>query len=116
MDGNGRWARQHGRPRLFGHRAGVENLRRVLRAAVEFNVPIVTLYAFSTENWKRPLEEVRGLLRILGDALAKEVDALHKNGVQLRHIGDLSPLSNTLKQQIYNAVDARCRFDCPYKW
>lgn len=104
MDGNGRWARQHLRPRLVGHRAGVENLRRVLRAAVEFEVPIVTLYAFSTENWKRPVEEVWGLLRILGDALEREVDELHKNGVQLRHIGDLTPLSDTLKQQIRAAI------------
>jgi len=104
MDGNGRWARRRMRPRLAGHHAGVENLRRVLRAAVEFKIPIVTLYAFSTENWKRPIEEVGGLLRILGDALEKEVDELHENGVQLRHIGDLTPLSDTLKQQIRGAI------------
>lgn len=105
MDGNGRWARGRNLPRLAGHRAGVENLRRVLRAAAEFGIPIVTLYAFSSENWKRPLEEVRGLLRILRDALGKEVDELHKNGVQLRHIGDLTPLSDDLKAQIQAAVE-----------
>lgn len=105
MDGNGRWARQHGMPRLAGHRAGVENLRHVLRAAAELHVPVVTLYAFSTENWKRPLEEVQGLLRILGDALEKEVGELHKNGVQLRHIGELAPLSDNLKRQIREAVE-----------
>lgn len=105
MDGNGRWARQHGMPRLAGHRAGVENLRRVLRAAVELHVPVITLYAFSTENWKRPLEEVQGLLRILGDALEKEVGELHKNGVQLRHIGDLTPLSKNLQRQIREAIE-----------
>lgn len=105
MDGNGRWARQRGLPRLAGHRAGVENLRRVLRAAVEFNVPIVTLYAFSSENWRRPAEEVRGLLNILHDALGKEVGELHKNGVQLRHIGDLTPLSDDLREQILSAVE-----------
>ena len=104
MDGNGRWAKSRNRPRLAGHRAGVENLRRVLRAAVEFGVPIVTLYAFSSENWKRPIEEVRGLLRILRDALSKEVGELHKNGVQLRHIGDLTPLSDDLQEQIRAAV------------
>ncbi|HNT73415.1 MAG TPA: polyprenyl diphosphate synthase [Anaerolineae bacterium] len=104
MDGNGRWARQHGLPRLVGHRTGVENLRRVLRAAVELHIPIITLYAFSTENWKRPLEEVQGLLHILGDALEKEVGELHKNGVQLRHIGDLTPLSENLKRQIREAM------------
>lgn len=105
MDGNGRWARQRGLPRLAGHRAGVENLRRVLRASVEFGVPIVTLYAFSSENWRRPIEEVRGLLSILRDALGKEVGELHKNGVQLRHIGDLTPLSDDLKEQIQAAVE-----------
>ena len=105
MDGNGRWARGRNLPRLAGHRAGVENLRRVLRAAVEFGIPIVTLYAFSSENWKRPREEVRGLLRILRDALGKEVGELHKNGVQLRHIGDLTPLSDTLREQIHTAVE-----------
>jgi undecaprenyl diphosphate synthase len=105
MDGNGRWARRRGLPRLAGHRAGVENLRRVLHAAVEFGVPIVTLYAFSSENWRRPMEEVRGLLNILRDALGKEVGELHKNGVQLRHIGDLTPLSDDLKEQIQAAVE-----------
>jgi len=105
MDGNGRWARAHGRPRLFGHRAGVENLRKILRASVELGISIVTLYAFSTENWTRPEDEIHGLLRILGDALDKEIGELHKNGVQLRHIGDLSPLSDPLKKQIQIAMD-----------
>ncbi|MDX9955577.1 MAG: isoprenyl transferase [Anaerolineae bacterium] len=105
MDGNGRWAKSRGLPRLAGHRAGVENLRRVLRAAVEFGIPIITLYAFSTENWKRPESEVRGLLRLLSDALAKEVGELHKNGVQLRHIGDLSLLSDDLQQHVRDAIE-----------
>jgi undecaprenyl diphosphate synthase len=105
MDGNGRWARGRGLLRLAGHRAGVENLRRVLRAAVELNVPIVTIYAFSTENWTRPEDEVRGLLRLLAESLEKEVDELDRNGVQLRHIGDLTPLSDALKRQIETAVE-----------
>ncbi len=105
MDGNGRWAKQRGLPRLAGHRAGVENLRRILSAAVKFNVPIVTLYAFSTENWRRPREEVDGLLDLLREALDKEVDKLHQNGVQLRHIGDLTPLSDDLKASIRHAVE-----------
>ncbi len=105
MDGNGRWAHRRGLPRLAGHRAGVENLRRVLRAAVEFGIPIVTMYAFSSENWQRPAEEVQGLLGILRDALGKEVGELHKNGVQLRHIGDLTPLSDDLKEQILEAIE-----------
>jgi undecaprenyl diphosphate synthase len=105
MDGNGRWARRRGMPRLAGHRAGVENLRRVLRAAVEFGLPVVTLYAFSTENWSRPEDEVRGLMQLLAEALDKEVDELHKNGVQLRHIGDLAPLSDILKTRIKAAIE-----------
>ncbi len=105
MDGNGRWAKQRGLPRLAGHRAGVENLRRVLHAAVELEVPILTLYAFSTENWSRPHEEVQGLLSLLRESLKKEVDELHKNGVQLRHIGRLEPLPNDLKQQIRAATE-----------
>ncbi|MCJ7550756.1 MAG: polyprenyl diphosphate synthase [Anaerolineae bacterium] len=105
MDGNGRWARQHGMPRLRGHRAGVENLRRVLQAGVELGVPTVTLYAFSTENWRRPEAEVRGLMHLLAESLDKEVDELHRNGVQLRHIGDLAPLSDILKSRIQAAIE-----------
>jgi undecaprenyl diphosphate synthase len=104
MDGNGRWAHARELPRHAGHRAGVENLRRVLQAAVELSVPILTLYAFSTENWKRPQDEIRGLMHLLSDALDKEVDELHKNGVQLRHLGDLAPLSRPLKRRIQEAV------------
>jgi undecaprenyl diphosphate synthase len=105
MDGNGRWARQRGMPRVAGHRAGVENLRGVLRAAVEFGIPVVTLYAFSTENWDRPEQEINGLMELLAEALEKEVDELHKNGVQLRHIGDLTPLSDLLKTRIKAALE-----------
>jgi undecaprenyl diphosphate synthase len=105
MDGNGRWAQAQRLPRLAGHRAGVENLRRILRAAVRFGVPILTLYAFSTENWNRPESEVRGLMNLLAEALDKEVDELHQNGVQLRHIGNLSPLSDSLREGIRNAIE-----------
>jgi len=105
MDGNGRWARERGMPRLRGHRAGVENLRRVLQAGVELGVSVVTLYAFSTENWRRPEAEVRGLMRLLAESLDKEVDELHRNGVQLRHIGDLAPLSDILKSRIQAAIE-----------
>ncbi len=105
MDGNGRWAKKRGLPRLAGHRAGVQRLHEVLRSAVEFEVPILTLYAFSTENWKRPESEVRGLLKILGETLDEEVDNLHENGVQLRHLGDLSPLPDDLKRPIHSAIE-----------
>ncbi len=105
MDGNGRWAQARGLPRLAGHRAGVESLWRVLRAAVDFGIPILTLYAFSTENWKRPEAEVRGLLYLLREGLTKEVGELHKNGVQLRHLGDLSALPGDLQHRVQDALE-----------
>ena len=104
MDGNGRWACRRGLPRLAGHQAGVENLRRVLRACVDFGIPIVTIYAFSTENWGRPLEEVRGLLGILERSLERETAELHRNGVRIRHIGDTERLSESLRSKIADAV------------
>lgn len=87
MDGNGRWAQQRGLPRSAGHRAGTENLRRVIEAAVEFGVPILTLYAFSTENWKRPADEINALMAIMSAALRDELGKLHQNGVRIRHVG-----------------------------
>jgi len=105
MDGNGRWARARGLPRLAGHRAGVENIRRVLRASVEFGIKVLTLYAFSTENWQRPPTEVQGLLRLLEETLEQELQELHKEGVQLRHLGWLDPLSPRLQQQVRDAIE-----------
>ncbi|MFQ6015916.1 MAG: isoprenyl transferase [Anaerolineae bacterium] len=105
MDGNGRWAREQGLPRLAGHRAGTENIRRVLRACVEFGIKILTIYAFSTENWERPVEEVRGLMRILEQVIQREVKELHKNGVQLRHLGRLEGLSEELKKAVLDAIE-----------
>jgi undecaprenyl diphosphate synthase len=104
MDGNGRWALSRGLPRLAGHRAGTENLRRVIEACVEFGVQYLTLYAFSTENWGRPLEEVRGLMRILEDVIDRELQELHEEGVQLRHIGRLDRLKPSLKQKVLDAI------------
>ncbi len=105
MDGNGRWALARGLPRLAGHKAGTENLRRVIRSTVEFGVKYLTIYAFSTENWGRPLEEVRGLMSILEDVLQKELNELHKEGVQLRHIGRLERLPGRLQQQVLDAIE-----------
>jgi len=104
MDGNGRWAKQRGLPRLAGHRAGVENLRRVLRACSEFGIKILTIYAFSTENWGRPEAEVRGLMNILETVIDRELKDLHANGVQLRHIGELGGLSPALQGKVRDAV------------
>lgn len=105
MDGNGRWARQRGLPRLAGHRAGTENLREVLRASVEFGVKILTIYAFSTENWGRPPDEVSGLLNILRDVIDRELEELNEEGVQLRHIGDPSKLPADLQDKVQQAID-----------
>jgi undecaprenyl diphosphate synthase len=105
MDGNGRWAAERGLPRLAGHRAGTENLRRVLEASVEFGIEILTIYAFSTENWQRPDSEVQGLLGILEQMLKREVKSLHQNGVRLRHLGRTEGLSSGLQKEIQQAVD-----------
>ena len=105
MDGNGRWAKARGLPRLAGHRAGVENLRRILRASSEFGIKILTIYAFSTENWGRPEAEVRGLMNILESVIDRELDQLHANGVQLRHIGELDGLSPVLQRKVRHAVE-----------
>ena len=105
MDGNGRWALARGLPRLAGHRAGVENLRRIITACVEFGVRYLTIYAFSTENWGRPPEEVKGLLFILDEVLDKELAELHKQGVQLRHIGRLEGLASSTQKKVRDAIE-----------
>ncbi len=105
MDGNGRWARARGLPRSAGHRAGTENLRRVLRAAVEFGVKIMTIYAFSTENWDRPAGEVKVLLSILERVIDRELSELHEEGVQLRHIGRLERIPSKLRQKVMHAIE-----------
>jgi undecaprenyl diphosphate synthase len=105
MDGNGRWALSRGLPRLAGHRAGTENLRRIITASVEFGVKYLTIYAFSTENWGRPREEVDGLMHILEDVIDKELAELHKEGVQMRHIGRLERLSPLLQEKVLAAIE-----------
>jgi undecaprenyl diphosphate synthase len=105
MDGNGRWAAARGLPRLAGHQAGTENLRRIIRASVEFGIRYLTIYAFSTENWGRPAEEVEGLMHILADVIDRELEELHKEGVQLRHIGRLERLPPTLRSKVEKAVE-----------
>jgi undecaprenyl diphosphate synthase len=106
MDGNGRWAKQRGLPRLAGHRAGAENLRRVLRACGEWGIKYVTIYAFSTENWGRPKEEVEGLLNLLDQYIDKELPELVKEGVQVRHIGRMDGVPERLQEKIRQAVEA----------
>lgn len=108
MDGNGRWARERGLPRIAGHRAGTENLRRILTSCTEFGIKVLTLYAFSTENWGRPPLEVRGLMNILESVIDRELEELHANGVQIRHIGRIEDLDPKLRQKVEQAI-ARTR-------
>ena len=105
MDGNGRWAISRGLPRLAGHRAGTENLRRIITACTEFGVKYLTIYAFSTENWGRPREEVDGLMHILEDVIDKELAELNQEGVQLRHIGRLERLEPKLQEKVLEAIE-----------
>ncbi len=105
MDGNGRWAKKRGLPRQAGHRAGVENLRRVIDACVEFKIKILTIYAFSTENWGRPKSEVRGLMRIFSRVLDQELEELNTQGVCLHHLGDLSGINPKLQKKVLKALE-----------
>jgi undecaprenyl diphosphate synthase len=105
MDGNGRWARARGLPRAAGHRAGTEALRGLLRAAVELGIKILTIYAFSTENWARPETEVKALLAIFERMIDRELEELHTEGVQLRHIGQLDNLSPRLRRKVLDAIE-----------
>src|SRR5690348_14444605 len=105
MDGNGRWATGRGLPRSLGHRAGVEALRRVVRLCDQYHVPMLTVYAFSTENWGRPQEEVSALMTLFWETIRTDVDQLHKNGVRLRHIGRLEGLSADVQKAIKHMMD-----------
>jgi undecaprenyl diphosphate synthase len=105
MDGNGRWARDRGLPRLAGHRAGTENLRRIIEACVEFGVRYLTIYAFSTENWERPEAEVRGLMNIFDDVFDRELTELHRQGAQLRHIGRLEGIRKSMQEKMRRGIE-----------
>jgi len=105
MDGNGRWARQRHLPRLAGHRAGTENIRRIVTECAEQGVQYLTLYAFSTENWSRPSAEVDGLMHILSDFIDRETINLHREGARLRHLGRLENISAELRQKILDAIE-----------
>lgn len=105
MDGNGRWAKSKGLPRIAGHRAGVESVRVIVEAAAEIGVKHLTLYTFSTENWKRPKEEVSTLMTLLVRTLRKEINELHKNNVRLNTIGDFSALPKTVQEEFTDAIE-----------
>lgn len=105
MDGNGRWAKRRGLPRAAGHRAGAENLRRIINACVEFGIKILTIYAFSTENWGRPEREIKALMKIFARVLDQEIDDLYAQGVCLHHLGELTGISPSLQEKVRRAID-----------
>jgi len=105
MDGNGRWANRRGLPRLAGHHAGTENVRRITIACTDAGVEVLTIYAFSTENWRRPADEVFGLMRLLAQRIDKEAAELHRNNVQIRHVGSLEGIQPRLADRVQAAVE-----------
>lgn len=105
MDGNGRWATNRGLPRVVGHRAGVESLKKIVQFCVEIDIPYLTVYAFSTENWKRPQEEVNTLMNLIVEYIEKELKDLHKNGVKINPIGKLEDLPSITLEHIKNAAN-----------
>jgi undecaprenyl diphosphate synthase len=105
MDGNGRWALARGLPRMAGHRAGTENLRRIIEACIEFGIKYLTIYAFSTENWGRPSAEVQGLMRIFENVIDSELQELHDQGVRLRHIGRLDRVRPSFRKKVLEAIE-----------
>ena len=106
MDGNGRWARERGLPRVAGHRAGVKSVRAAVKAAIDLGVPVLTLYAFSQENWKRPKDEVSVLMDLLNFFLNKEIRGLQKQGVSFRALGRLEQLPEPVLKKLNEAVHA----------
>lgn len=105
MDGNGRWATARGLPRMEGHRAGTENLRPMIKACVEFGVKYLTLYAFSTENWGRPREEVNGLLAILESVIDRELKELNAEGVRIVHVGRLDAMPKKVREKVRHSME-----------
>jgi len=105
MDGNGRWAAQRGLPRISGHQHGTDNIRRITTAAAEVGIGYLTLWAFSTDNWRRPPAEIEGILRILATVIERETDELDRQGAQLRHIGSLEGLDSQLQATVLAAIE-----------
>ncbi len=105
MDGNGRWAQARGLPRTFGHDAGTENIRRIVRAAVELGIEYLTLWAFSTENWNRPADEVQTIISLIARSIERELDELDQEGTRLRHIGSLEGLDPQLAAAVIGAIE-----------
>ena len=100
MDGNGRWAKKKLLPRLVGHNKGLESVRRIIEYCIKYNVKTLTLYAFSTENWKRPTKEVDGLIKLFSESISKESKKIHSNNIKLNFIGDTSTFTEALQLKI----------------
>lgn len=105
MDGNGRWAKSRGLPRLFGHQAGSKTVKKIINACLERGIKFLTLYTFSTENWSRPVFEVKGLMTLIGDYIDREALKLHKLGVRFRHLGRIDGLPQFLQEKIKKAIE-----------
>jgi undecaprenyl diphosphate synthase len=105
MDGNGRWAKEQGQDRLYGHFHGVESVRNIVEGCAELGVKFLTLYAFSTENWDRPVEEVTGLMELLVDSIRKETTTLKKNNIRLHVIGDINMLPDYARKELQESLD-----------
>lgn len=105
MDGNGRWAKKRGLPKISGHRAGAESVREAIKAAMESGVKILTLYTFSTENWKRPKHEIEALFKLLDDHIDREFEDFHKNGIRLSVIGRLQDLPENTRKKIEDVIE-----------
>ncbi len=111
MDGNGRWAKKHGKARVFGHKNGVKSVRSVTEGAAKLGVKYLTLYAFSTENWNRPKAEVTALMQLLVTTIAKETKTLNKNNIQLQAIGDLESLPGNCNKELQEAIKSTSKND-----
>ena len=111
MDGNGRWAAQRNQSRLQGHREGAQSVRAVLRAAAAINVEYITIYAFSTENWKRSPDEVSGLMQLLIESLNTYEEELHQNGIKLQMMGDKARLPSLVRKRVERAIEATTQYD-----
>src|SRR5256885_6014321 len=103
MDGNGRWAKQRGKPRIFGHRAGAESVRAIIDTCTRLEIKAVTLYAFSTENWKRPRTEIKGLMSMLKRYIRSDLKEAHKNNIRFRTMGEISQLPDDVRKEIERA-------------
>ena len=100
MDGNGRWAKNKLLPRLVGHNKGLDSVKKIIECSIKYKIKTLTLYAFSTENWKRPIKEVEGLLKLFSQSISKESKKIHSNNIRLKFIGDVSILSKKLQEKI----------------